>query len=150
MAAPLIKWVVVGRSRFLCVVLACSGLFWLVAAYSSLFWVVSACSRLLQKKTTGFYIMVTLHWNGLKITDRQKLDSIKMFISRLSNDDMISQISIWDSLAISLASHWESPEFRNIRVSGRWITGWEWNPCHCGERPVIYRSTVYHSASSVE
>ena len=139
-----------GRCGSFQVFMRCSGLFWLVAAYSGLFWVVSACSRLLQKKTTGFYIMVTLHWNGLKITDRQKLDSIKMFISRLSNDDMISQASIWDSLAISLASHRESPEFRNIRVSGRWITGWEWNPCHCGERPVIYRSTVYHSASSIE
>ena len=40
------------------------------------------------------------------------LDSIKMFISRLGNDDMVSQASIWDSLAISLASCTE-----NLRIS---------------------------------
>ena len=46
--------------------------------------------------------------------------------------------------------HRASPEFHNIKVSDRLSTGWKWNPCHCGERPLIYRLTVYHSISSAE
>ena len=36
------------------------------------------------------------------------LDSIKIFISQLANDDMVCQDSICDSLAISLASYTEN------------------------------------------